>query len=114
MESGHHVLDIGCGWGTLAIRFVKKTGCKFTGITLSEEQLKYAKRKVKESGLEVSHISFLDSSGPRLSFRNISQHWKFKKHDYKYLLYMQDRITLLLCDYRQIPNGQKFDRIISW
>jgi cyclopropane fatty-acyl-phospholipid synthase-like methyltransferase len=38
---------------------VKKTGCKFTGITLSEEQLKYAKRKVKESGLEVSYIPFL-------------------------------------------------------
>jgi len=59
VESGHHVLDIGCGWGTLAIRFVKKTGYKFTGITLSEEQLKYAKRKVKESGLEVSYILFL-------------------------------------------------------
>ncbi|CAD6252908.1 unnamed protein product [Miscanthus lutarioriparius] len=52
VESGHHVLDIGCGWGTLAIWLVKKTGCKCTGITLSEEQLNYAKRKVKESGLE--------------------------------------------------------------
>jgi len=57
--SGHHVLDIGCGWGTLAIRLVKKTGCKCTGITLSEEQLNYTKRKVKESGLEVSYILFL-------------------------------------------------------
>ena len=59
MESGHHVLDIGCGWGTLAIWLVKKTGCKCTGITLSEEQLNYTKRKVKESGLEVSYILFL-------------------------------------------------------
>ena len=59
MGSGHHVLDIGCGWGTLAIWLVKKTGCKCTGITLSEEQLKYAKRKVKESGLEVSYIPSL-------------------------------------------------------
>jgi cyclopropane fatty-acyl-phospholipid synthase-like methyltransferase len=59
VESGHHVLDIGCGWGTLAIRLVQKTGCKCTGITLSEEQLKYAKRKVKEAGLEVSCIPFL-------------------------------------------------------
>jgi len=59
VESGHHVLDIGCGWGTLAIWLVKKTGCKCTGITLSEEQLNYAKRKVKESGLEVSYILFL-------------------------------------------------------
>jgi cyclopropane fatty-acyl-phospholipid synthase-like methyltransferase len=58
VEPGHHVLDIGCGWGTLAIRLVKQTGCKYTGITLSEEQLKYAKRKVKESGLEVSGVPF--------------------------------------------------------
>ena len=58
MESGHHVLDIGSGWGTLAIRLVKKTGCKCTGITLSEEQLKYSKRKVKEAGLEVCDVPF--------------------------------------------------------
>jgi len=58
-SSGHHVLDIGCGWSTLAIWLVKKTGCKCTGITLSEEQLNYTKRKVKESGLEVSYIPFL-------------------------------------------------------
>ncbi|KAF8655048.1 hypothetical protein HU200_061323 [Digitaria exilis] len=48
VESWHHVLDIGSGWGTLAIRLVKKTGCKYTGITLSEEQLKYSKQKVKK------------------------------------------------------------------
>ncbi|CAL4940924.1 unnamed protein product [Urochloa decumbens] len=52
VESGHHVLEIGSGWGTLAIQLVKKTGCKYAGITLSEEQLKYSKRKVKEAGLE--------------------------------------------------------------
>jgi hypothetical protein len=43
----------------------------------------------------------------------ILAHW-INKHDHRYQLYTQDRITLLLCDYRQIPNGQKFDRIISW
>ena len=58
MEPGHHVLDIGSGWGTLAILLVKKTGCKYIGITLSEEQLKYSKRKVKEEGLEVSDEPF--------------------------------------------------------
>ena len=58
MEPEHHVLDIGSGWGTLAIRLVKKTGCKYTGITLSEEQLKCSKRKVKEAGLEVSDVPF--------------------------------------------------------
>jgi len=47
------LLDIGCGWGSLAIEVVKKTGCRYTGITLAEEQLKYAEQRVKEAGLQV-------------------------------------------------------------
>uniref|UniRef100_A0ACD5Y406 Uncharacterized protein n=2 Tax=Avena sativa TaxID=4498 RepID=A0ACD5Y406_AVESA len=58
VEAGHHVLDIGSGWGSLAIQVVKQTGCKYTGITLSEEQLKYAEKRVQEAGLE-DHITFL-------------------------------------------------------
>lgn len=54
MEWNHHVLEIGSGWGSLAMQVVKQTGCKYTGITLSEEQLKYAEMKVKEAGLEVN------------------------------------------------------------
>lgn len=46
-------MEIGCGWGTLAIEVVKRTGCKYTGITLSEQQLQYAELKVKEAGLQV-------------------------------------------------------------
>ncbi|KAG6393072.1 hypothetical protein SASPL_147302 [Salvia splendens] len=53
-----HILEIGCGWGTLAIEVVKRTGCKYTGITLSEQQLQYAELKVKEAGLQ-DHIKFL-------------------------------------------------------
>lgn len=53
IEKNHEVLEIGCGWGTLAIEVVRRTGCKYTGITLSIEQLKYAEAKVKEAGLEV-------------------------------------------------------------
>ena len=46
------VLDIGCGWGTLAIDIAKKTRCEVVGITLSENQLKYSKQKAKEMNLE--------------------------------------------------------------
>lgn len=53
VNKDHEVLEIGCGWGTLAIEVVQRTGCKYTGITLSEEQLKYAELKVKEAGLQV-------------------------------------------------------------
>ncbi|KAJ4776257.1 Cyclopropane-fatty-acyl-phospholipid synthase [Rhynchospora pubera] len=58
VSNEHAVLEIGCGWGSLAIELVKRTGCNYTGITLSEEQLKYAERKVKEAGLE-DQIKFI-------------------------------------------------------
>jgi hypothetical protein len=35
---------------------VKETGCKYTGVTLSEEQLKYSENKVREAGLEVGSM----------------------------------------------------------
>ena len=46
-------MEIGCGWGSLAIEIVKQTGCRYTGITLSEQQLKYAEKKVKDANLQV-------------------------------------------------------------
>ncbi|XP_006350407.1 uncharacterized protein [Solanum tuberosum] len=72
----HHILEIGFGWGSFAMEVVKQTGCKYTGITLSEQQLEYAQLRVKQAGL-------------------------------------QDQITFILCDYRQIPSKDKYDRIIS-
>ncbi|KAI3469806.1 hypothetical protein Pfo_026469 [Paulownia fortunei] len=48
----HHILEFGCGWGNLALEVVKRTGCKYTGITLSEKQLQYVELKVKEAGLQ--------------------------------------------------------------
>ncbi|PHU21208.1 hypothetical protein BC332_06315 [Capsicum chinense] len=76
VKKEHHILEIGCGWGSLAVEVVKRTGCKYTGITLSEQQLKYAQLRVQQAGL-------------------------------------QDHITFLLCDYRQLPNMSRYDRIIS-
>eukprot|EP00250_Pteridium_aquilinum_P016572 c23167_g1_i1 orf=236-2836(+) len=52
IEQSHEVLEIGFGWGSMALEIVKQTGCKYTGITLSEEQLKFAEKRVKEAGLE--------------------------------------------------------------
>ncbi|CAL1361742.1 unnamed protein product [Linum trigynum] len=52
------VLEIGCGWGSFAIEVVKRTGCNYTGITLSLQQLQYAQAKVNEAGLQ-DHIQLL-------------------------------------------------------
>lgn len=46
-----HVLEIGCGWGSFAIEAVRQTGCRVTGITLSREQLSFARQRVEEAGL---------------------------------------------------------------
>ena len=46
------VLDIGCGWGSLAIDIAKNVKCEVTGITLSENQLNYCNQKAKEMNLE--------------------------------------------------------------
>ena len=52
IEPNQKVLDIGCGWGSLAIDIAKSTGCEVTGITLSEKQFNYCKKKSKELNLE--------------------------------------------------------------
>jgi cyclopropane-fatty-acyl-phospholipid synthase len=45
------VLDIGCGWGGLALTLARDYGARVTGITLSTEQLTEARRRAKEMGL---------------------------------------------------------------
>ncbi len=51
LRPGHRVLDIGCGWGGLAIQLHKLTGAHVHGITLSREQLAYAKAWSEREGL---------------------------------------------------------------
>ncbi|KAJ8434858.1 hypothetical protein Cgig2_022137 [Carnegiea gigantea] len=63
VEEHHQLLDIGCGWGSLAVEVVKKTGCRYTGITLAEEQLKYAEQRVKEAGLQDRISGMLEHVG---------------------------------------------------
>ena len=52
IKPNQKVLDIGSGWGTLAINIAQKTQAAVTGITLSENQLIYSKNKAKELNLE--------------------------------------------------------------
>ena len=69
-----HLVEIGTGWGGLAIHAATKYGCRVTTTTISREQHEYAKAKIAKLGL-------------------------------------QDRITLLFQDYRDL-TGQ-FDKLVS-
>ncbi|PVU96918.1 hypothetical protein BB559_002204 [Furculomyces boomerangus] len=52
IQKNDKVLEIGCGWGFLAIYISKKTGCSFTGLTLSREQKKMAEQNIKKENLQ--------------------------------------------------------------
>jgi cyclopropane-fatty-acyl-phospholipid synthase len=45
------LLDVGCGWGSLAIHAAQRYGATVVGITLSEEQARMARKRVAEAGL---------------------------------------------------------------
>ena len=46
MSGGEHVLEIGCGWGSMAERLLQRHDCTVTGVTLSAEQLDYATQRL--------------------------------------------------------------------
>jgi cyclopropane-fatty-acyl-phospholipid synthase len=48
---GLEVLDIGCGWGGMALFLAREYGARVTGLTLSQEQLSVARRRAFEEGL---------------------------------------------------------------
>ncbi len=58
LTSQDHLLEIGTGWGGMAIYAAKMTGCKVTSVTISKEQFKHATEWVKREGLE-NQVSIL-------------------------------------------------------
>ncbi len=76
LEPGQRLLDIGCGWGGL-IRFAaERFGVRATGITLSEPQAEFGRRRLAEEGLA-------------------------------------DRCEIRVMDYRDLPDPERFDAIVS-
>jgi len=51
LRPGQRLLDVGCGWGSMALHAAEHYGVHATGITLSTEQAAYARKRVAEAGL---------------------------------------------------------------
>jgi len=68
LEPGLKVLDIGCGWGGLALELARSHGVQVLGITLSQEQLAIARSRAEAAGLadrvKFSLTDFRDVQGP--------------------------------------------------
>lgn len=73
LEPGQRVLDIGCGWGGMALYLHKVAGVDVLGVTLSERQLKVARERAEAAG--------------------VSDHVKFELIDYRHIDEQFDRIV---------------------
>ncbi len=56
-QPGDHILEIGCGWGGFAEYAAGQRGLKVTGLTISEEQYKFAVERIEKAGLS-DRVSF--------------------------------------------------------
>ncbi|WP_051838896.1 SAM-dependent methyltransferase [Streptomyces sp. NRRL F-5126] len=51
LKEGERLLDVGCGWGSMALHAAREYGARVTGVTLSREQAVYARKRIAEEGL---------------------------------------------------------------
>ncbi|MEU6736607.1 cyclopropane-fatty-acyl-phospholipid synthase family protein [Streptomyces physcomitrii] len=51
MRPGMRLLDVGCGWGSMAIHAAREHGVRVVGVTLSAEQAAFARKRVADAGL---------------------------------------------------------------
>ncbi len=67
VQAGDHVLEIGCGWGGFAEYAAKERGLKVTGLTISKEQIKYARERIDKADLsgmvEFKLLDYRDETG---------------------------------------------------
>ncbi len=51
LKEGQRLLDVGCGWGSMVLHAAREYGVRAVGITLSEEQATFARKRIAEAGL---------------------------------------------------------------
>ncbi|MFJ9811463.1 class I SAM-dependent methyltransferase [Streptomyces sp. NPDC101158] len=51
LKEGDRLLDVGCGWGSMAIHAAREYGARVVGVTLSREQAAFARKRIAEEGL---------------------------------------------------------------
>ncbi|MDN3023082.1 cyclopropane-fatty-acyl-phospholipid synthase family protein [Streptomyces sp. S.PB5] len=110
LTPGQRLLDVGCGWGSMAIHAAREHGVSVIGITLSHEQAAYARKRVAEEGLadriEIRVQDYRDvSDGPfdAISSIGMAEHVGAER----YLEYARDLYALLA------PGGRLLNHQIA-
>ncbi|MFF7053625.1 class I SAM-dependent methyltransferase [Streptomyces griseorubiginosus] len=110
LRPGQRLLDVGCGWGSMAIHAAREYGVSVVGITLSHEQAAYARKRVADAGLtdrvEIRVQDYRDvADGPydAISSIGMAEHVGSEK----YLEYAQDLYRLL------VPGGRLLNHQIA-
>ncbi len=52
LQPGQRLLDVGCGWGGMVLHAVKNYGVSAVGVTLSQQQARYAQQQIADAGLQ--------------------------------------------------------------
>jgi len=72
LSGREHVLEIGCGWGSLAEKILEQRGCSVTGLTLSSEQLAHARKRLKQfEDLETCDLRLQDYRDAKGTFERV-------------------------------------------
>jgi len=97
LRPGQTLLDIGCGWGALAIRAAGHFGARVLGVTLSENQASLARERVAAAGLadrvEIRLQDYRDVSG---QFDRITSVGMFEHVGVQHLAEYFERVNGLL------------------
>ncbi|MFD7713839.1 class I SAM-dependent methyltransferase [Streptomyces sp. NPDC059786] len=98
LTPGQRLLDVGCGWGSMAVHAAREHGVSVVGVTLSQEQAAYARKRVADEGLtdrvEIRVQDYRDvADGPydAISSIGMAEHVGAER----YLEYAQDLYGLL-------------------
>jgi len=111
LAAGQRLLDVGCGWGSIAIHAAQQYGGNVVGITLSHEQAELAEKRVADAGLSgqveiriQDYRDVADAPFDAVSSIGMSEHVGSAHMDF-YASRMHDLLR---------PGGKFMNQAIAW